>query len=392
MAHQSSSSTTSLTWGGADNGAATTTAARRELYLKLFSGELFKGFQRNTIARDLITKRTLKNGKSLQFIYTGRTNAEFHTPGNSILGNGDGAPPVAEKTITCDDLLISSAFVYELDETLAHYDLRGEISRKIGYALAENYDRRIFRAVAKAARKASPVTKTNYVEPGGTQIQVGTATNSGAEAYDPDKLVTAFYDAAAALDEKGVSTEGRVAVLNPRQYYALIKGLDGSGIGAYLVNRDEQGDALQSGKGVFEIAGIKIFKSMNIPFFGKFGTKYGSASSTAPGTTDPGNTGSFVGEAMGDQHANTTPSGQRTVNDYGQEAKFNHTCGLIFQKEAVGCVEAIGPQVQVTSGDVSVIYQGDVILGRLAMGADYLNPAAAVELFCGTATKPAAFG
>ena len=54
-------------------------------------------------------------------------------------------------------------------------------------------------------------------------------------------------------------------------------------------------------------------------------------------------------------------------------------------------MEAIGPQVQVTSGDVSVIYQGDVILGRLAMGADYLNPAACVELFAGTATKPAAF-
>jgi len=389
MAHQNSSLLTSLTAPGADNatraGSTFTTTERRALFLKLFSGEMFKGFQRNTIARDLVTKRTLKNGKSLQFIYTGRTNSEFHTPGQSILGNSDNAPPVAEKTITCDDLLISSAFVYELDETLSHYDLRGEISNKIGYALAENYDRRIFRAITKAARKASPVTKTNYVEPGGTQIQIGSATNSGAEAYDPDKLVTAFYDAAAALDEKGVSTEGRVAVINPRQYYALIKGLDGSGIGAYLVNRDSQGDALQSGKGVYEIAGIKIYKSMNIPFFGKFGTKYGSASATAPGTTDPGNSGSFVGEAMGDQHNDT-------VNDYGQEAKFNNSCGLIFQKEAAGVVEAIGPQVQVTSGDVSVIYQGDVILGRLAMGADYLNPAAAVELFCGTATKPAAFG
>jgi len=389
MAHQNSSLLTSLTAPGANNatraGSTFTTTERRALFLKLFSGEMFKGFQRNTIARDLVTKRTLKNGKSLQFIYTGRTNSEFHTPGQSILGNSDNAPPVAEKTITCDDLLISSAFVYELDETLSHYDLRGEISNKIGYALAENYDRRIFRAISKAARKASPVTKTNYVEPGGTQIQVGSATNSGAEAYDPDKLVTAFYDAAAALDEKGVSTEGRVAVINPRQYYALIKGLDGSGIGAYLVNRDSQGDALQSGKGVYEIAGIKIYKSMNIPFFGKFGTKYGSASATAPGTTDPGNTGSFVGDAMGDQHNDT-------VNDYGQEAKFNNSCGLIFQKEAAGVVEAIGPQVQVTSGDVSVIYQGDVILGRLAMGADYLNPAAAVELFCGTATKPAAFG
>ena len=391
MAHQNTNEPLAdITWAGADNGAATTTAARRALYLKLFSGEMFKGFQRNTIARDLITKRTLKNGKSLQFIYTGRTNAEFHVPGQSILGNSDGAPPVAEKTIQCDDLLISSAFVYELDEVLAHYDLRGEISRKIGYALAENYDRRIFRAITKAARQAHPITKANFVEPGGTQIRVGTSTNAD-DALDPDKLVTAFYDAAAALDEKGVSSEGRVAVINARQYYALIKGLDGSGIGAYLVNRDEQGDALQSGKGVYEIAGIKIYKSQNIPYFGRFGAKYGTGSATNPGTTDPGNKGSFTEVSMIDESASTTPSGQRTVNDYGDgTADFENSCGLIFQKEAAGVVEAIGPSVQVTSGDVSVIYQGDVILGRLAMGADSLNPAAAVELYAGTATAPAA--
>ena len=380
MAQQNSTLTTALTSPGADNGAASNTTQRRALFLKLFSGEMFKGFQRNTIARDLVMKRTLKNGKSLQFIYTGRTTAEYHTPGNSILGNSDGAPPVAEKTITCDDLLISSAFVYELDETLAHYDLRGEISKKIGYALAEKYDRKIFRAITKAARKASPITKTNFVEPGGTQIRVGT-NNSGADAYVATSLVNAFYDAAAALDEKGVSTEGRVGVLNPRQYYELIQETGSNG----LINRDETGDALQTGNGIVEIAGIKIYKSMNIPFFGKFGTKYGAASATSPGVTDPGNTGSFVGEAMGDDH-------NVTVNDYGQEAKFNNSCGLIFQKEAAGVVEAIGPQVQVTSGDISVVYQGDVILGRLAMGADFLNPAAAVELYAGTGTAPTAFG
>ena len=78
-------------------------------------------------------------------------------------------------------------------------------------------------------------------------------------------------------------------------------------------------------------------------------------------------------------------------NRYGEETVFANSCGLIFEREGAGCVEAIGPQVQVTSGDVSVIYQGDVILGRLAMGADYLNPAACVELFAGTGTKPAAF-
>jgi len=381
MAHQNSALAASLTGPGADNGAISTTTARRALYLKLFSGEMFKGFQHQTIARYLVTKRTLKNGKSLQFIYTGRTTSEYHTPGNSILGNGDSAPPVAEKTITCDDLLISSAFVYELDETLAHYDLRGEISRKIGYALAENYDRKIFRAISKAARKASPITKTSFVEPGGTQVRVGSTGTNASDAYDADLLVAAFYDAAAALDEKGVSTEGRVGVLNPRQYYELIQKVGDTG----LINRDEQGTARQKGNGIVEIAGIKIYKSMNIPFFGKFGTAYGTASATNPGVTDPGNSGSFVAAAMADDH-NTT------VNDYGQASKFNNSCGLIFQKEAAGVVEAIGPQVQVTSGDVSVIYQGDVILGRLAMGADYLNPAAAVELYAGTATAPTAFG
>ena len=361
----------------------------RALYLKLFSGEMFKGFQHNAIARDLVMKRTLKNGKSLQFVYTGHTKAEFHTPGNSIMGNSDGAPPVAEKTITCDDLLISSAFVYELDETLAHYELRGEISKKIGYALAQKYDRLIFRQIAKGARQASPITKSGFVEPGGTQIRVG--TGNATNAYDAALLVDAFYDAAAALDEKGVSSDGRVAVLNPRQYYSLINTVSSGVITSGLINRDAQGTALQSGQGVVEIAGIKIYKSMNIPFFGSYGTKYGSASATNPGITSPGNVGSFVGETAEDGRASVTG-----INgNYGNASDFANSCGLIFQKEGAGVVEAIGPQVQVTSGDVSVVYQGDVILGRMAMGADFLNPAACVELIAGAApgsTGNAVFG
>ncbi len=353
----------------------------RDLYLKIFSGELFKGFQHESIARDLVTKRTLKNGKSLQFIYTGRTKAEYHTPGQAILGNTDNAPPVAEKTVTVDDLLISSAFVYELDETLAHYELRGEISRKIGYALAQTYDRKIFRSITRGARAASPISKSGFVEPGGSQIRVGTTAQAN-NAYDSDKLVDAFYDAAAALDEKGVSGEGRVAVLNPRQYYTLIQNVSGNG----LINRDVQGTALQSGKGIIEIAGITIYKSMNIPFFGNFGTKLGgTAGAEDPGEPSPGNIGTFVGEDMLDDEA-VAADNYGSRNNYGVDERFAHSCGLIFQREGAAVVEAIGPQVQVTSGDVSVIYQGDVILGRLAMGSDYLNPAACVELIAGAAT------
>ena len=384
MAQQSGTTVASLNAQLSRPGSENFGADERALYLKLFSGEMFKGFQNNTIARDLVMKRTLRNGKSLQFIFTGRTEAEYHTPGRSILGNDLGAPPVAEKTITCDDLLISSAFVYELDEVLSHYDLRSEISRKIGYALAEKYDRLIFRAVTRGARKASPVQgdSTNSMEePGGTQIRVG--TGNATSAFDTTALVDAFYNAAAALDEKGVSQDGRVAVLSPRQYYELIRDVDTNA----LINRDVRGDALQSGKGIMSIAGIEIYKSMNIPFFGNYGAKYGgTAGATNPATSDPGNRGDFVGVQMED--AQSSDTGIQGDNDYGAggadtASEFRHSCGLIFQREAAGCVEAIGPQVQVTSGDASIIYQGDVIVGRMAMGADYLNPAAAVELIAG---------
>ena len=324
---------------GTLNKAVTSTAGsnaydtKYATYLKLFSGELFKAYESATIARDTVQRRTLKNGKSLQFIFTGRMEAAYHTPGTPILGSGD--PPVAEKTIVCDDLLISSAFVYDLDETLAHYSLRGEISKKIGHALAEAYDKKIFRTIAKAARESHPVTASPGPEPGGTIIKLGSN-----KQYDAQALVDGFFEAAAVLDEKNVPKQGRTAVLNPRQYYALISQVDSN-----ILNRDfgNNSGSLQSGEGLVEIAGISIKRSNNLPFMA------GS-----------------VAAVNGENNA--------------YDGDFTYHAGLIYQKDAAGVVEAIGAQVQVTSGDVSVLYQGDVLLGRLAMGAGTLNPAAAIEL------------
>ena len=285
------------------------------------------------MARETVMRRTLKNGKSMQFIFTGRMQAGYHTPGTPILGSGD--PPVAEKTIIVDDLLISSAFVYDLDETLAHYDLRGEISKKIGYALAEAYDKKIFRMIAKSAREAHPITSSPGPEPGGSVIQLGVQ-----KEFDAQALVDGFFEAASILDEKNVPNVGRCAVLSPRQYYALISQVDSN-----ILNRDYGNTAgdLQSGSGLYQIAGINIKRSNNLPFL-----------------------------------AGTVSSVSGENNNYSGD--FSTHCGLIYHKDAAGVVEAIGPQVQVTSGDVSVLYQGDVIVGRMAMGCGTLNPAAAIEL------------
>jgi hypothetical protein len=259
--------------------------------------------------------------------------ADYHTPGTPILGSGD--PPVAEKTVLMDDLLVSSAFVYDLDETLAHYSLRSEISAKIGHALAEAYDKKVFRTIAKSARTAHPITAAPGPEPGGSVIKLGAGNEYNAQA-----LVDAFFEAASILDEKNVPRAGRTAVLSPRQYYALISQVDTN-----ILNRDfgNSSGSLTSGEGLYEIAGIGIRRSNNLPFM-----------------------------------AGTVARVNGENNDYSGD--FSAHCGLIYQRDAAAVVQGIGPSIQTTGGDVKAMYQGDLIIGKLAMGADWLNPAAAIEL------------
>ena len=124
------------------------------------------------------------------------------------------------------------------------------------------------------------------------------------------------------------------------QYYALISQVDSN-----ILNRDygnTQGN-LNSGQGLVDIAGISIKRSNNLPFM-----------------------------------AGTVERVNGENNDYSGD--FSSHCGLIYQKDAAAVVSGIGPQIQTTGGDVKTMYQGDVIVGRLAMGADWLNPAAAIEL------------
>ena len=316
-----------LTQGGSDYDSKYAT------YLKLFSGEMFKAYESACIAKGTVQNRTLTSGRSMQFIFTGRMDAAYHQPGTPILGSSN--PPVAEKTIIMDDLLISSAFVYDLDETLAHYSLRSEISSKIGHALAEAYDKKVFRTIALAAREAHPVTASPGPEPGGSVIKLGAGNEYNAQA-----IVDSFFEAASILDEKNVPRNGRTAVLSPRQYYALISQVDSN-----ILNRDygsSQGN-MNSGEGLYEIAGISIKRSNNLPFM-----------------------------------AGTVARVNGENNDYSGD--FSAHCGLIYMKDAAGVVEGIGPQVQTTGADVKTMYQGDIIVGRQAMGVGTLNPACAIEL------------
>lgn len=301
--------------------------------LKLFSGEVFNAFNDATIFKGLIRNYSLRGGKSKQFLLTGKLAAGYHTPGTAI-APADGLKS-NEKTIVMDDLLVSSQFVYDLDEILSQWSSRSEISKQIGEALALHYDDRLARVLCKAATESSVVSG----EPGGFQVNIGSGNVNDAQA-----IVDGFFESAAVLDERSAPQEGRCAVLSPRQYYSLISSVDTN-----ILNREignNQGD-MNSGKGLYSIAGIRIYKS-NV-----LAAQYGKNAS-----------------------ANATEAGEN--NDY----TVNNTAlaGLVFHREAAGCVESIAPSIETTSGDFHVQYQGDLIVGKLAMGADTLRVSVAGSL------------
>ena len=297
--------------------------------LKLFSGEVFNAFNAASIFKGLVRNYTLRGGKSKQFLLTGTLGAGFHTPGSPLLG--DTALKANEKTINADDLLVSSQFVYSLDEILSQYSTRAEISKQIGEALAKFYDIRIARVLDIASREASVVTG----EPGGFEVSIGSGN-----AYNAQKIVDGLFEAAAVLDERNAPQEGRVAVLNPRQYLGLISAVDTN-----ILNRElgaSQGD-INSGKGLFSIAGIRLYKSNNLPFLAAY---------------------------------NSAVTGEN--NDY---ADANATCcGLVFHREAAGVVETLGPSIETTSGDFGVQYQGQLVVGKLSMGVGSLRTSVAGSL------------
>ena len=294
--------------------------------VKVFSGEVFNAFNSASIFRGLIRSYDMRGQKAKQFLLTGKLSAGYHVPGTPILG--DAGLKSNEKTIVMDDLLVASQFVYDLDEILSQWSARSEISKQIGEALATHYDQRIARVLTNASAEASAVTG----EPGGFRVQLG-ANNE----YNAQALVDGFFEAASVLDERNAPQEGRVAVLNPRQYHSLVSSVDTG-----ILNRDlgsTQG-SLNSGEGLYSIAGISIRKSNNLPFLA-------------------GTVAAVTGE-------NNTYNGD-----------FTNTCGLLFHREAAGVVQSIAPSIETTSGSFRVQYQGDLIVGKLAMGCGSLRTSVA---------------
>jgi hypothetical protein len=299
------------------------------LFLKVFAGEVLTAFEQATIMQGLHTVRTIANGKSASFPATGRITSGYHTPGAELVGTAVNAN---EKVITIDGLLVAQAFIANIDEAMNHYDVRSIYSAEMGRQLASVYDKNVLQEGILGARENALVTGL----PNGYTIQ-DDGFDSGTLATKAAAFAKAMFTAAQKFDENDVPKEGRVCILRPADYYALVQDTTS-------INVDWGGQGSYAQGSVVNIAGIRILSSNNVP-----------------GTDLSGNT----------YHGGHFESIFAAPGSQGQ------TKGLVFHPSGIGTVKLLDLAME---SAYDIRRQGTLMVAKYAVGHGWLRPECLIEL------------
>lgn len=250
---------------------------------------------------------------------TGQVAASYHTPGVEIVGqavNGN------EKVITIDDLLIAPVFFANVDEALAHYDVRSVYSQEAGRALAYQMDKNVQQCAILGARTTTPLV---------TGLNGGSSFTSSGTLYKTSAtdLAAGLFLARQTLTEKHFPmTEAAWAYMRPAQYYLLAQATS-------LINKDWGGSGSYADGKINKIADIEFVPSMHFP-----NTLVASGPSKYQGD-------------------------------------FTKSAAVITTRMSVGTVKLIGLTVE---SEYSVRHQGTLVVAKYLVGHDFLRPDASVEL------------
>ena len=302
------------------------------LFLKTFSGEILTAFAENNIFNEAMhTVRSIASGKSAQFPVLGTATAAYHTVGTPLVGANQ--IKANEKIINIDDLLISQAFVADIDSLKNHYDVRQTYSAELGKALARTFDQNVAKVIANASRASTTLSGGN----GGLVLTLASGNTASANVTG-DELAAAIYDIAQTFDERDIPTTDRFVVLPPAEYYKLAE----SATRTIDVDFNPGGNGSFASGRVQQIAGMPVMMSNNVP----------------------------------QSNVGSNPSGANNTYS-GDDSK---TIGLVFHKSAVGTVKLMDMTTEISGSDYNLMYQGSLMVAKYALGHGILRPEAAATI------------
>ena len=244
-----------------------------------------------------------------------------------------------EKVITINDLLISSAFLSNIEEAKNHWDVRGAYSQEIGRALAFQKDKHVLQTMGQAAGGQTAAT-ANFTGGDAGTVLTNASIASATAATAANAMIDELFNAASALDSHYVPKEGRKCFIRLEEYYKLANATN-------AVNIDFSGRAnggVADGK-VMKVAGIELIPT---PHF---------VSSNVNSGVDQGS-------------ATQGGSNPQAVN-------LSNYVAIVAHPSAVGTVKLMDLAVE---SEYDIRRQGTLMVAKYAMGHGALRPEAAVGI------------
>jgi len=382
---------------GHRTGQKNATGSSRQLFLKLYAGEVMSAFQTKNIMMPYTRTRTISKGKSAQFIMTGKyRDAAYHTPGQEIAPAANAKN--SERIVTVDDLLINAQFIPNIDEAMQHYDVRSIYTQEAGYGLSKVADQNILRMAVKAALTTNKQRASKLVQDyQGWDDEDFTANVTYASDLAKSKksayMVEGLIEAKRILEMAGAPTDDLVCIMATDQYYRLFMTNQNSEAITSMIawNRDIGGSGSIAGLDLPTIAGIPVVRTPHLGTYAVGATGAWTDSLWSTGTTTgpqplgsdhsdraavydiPANYNGVVNDGSNTGAAGGL-DGTSTVNLRGEAAKVR---AIVMHKDAVATVKLMDLSVE---SEYQIQRQGTLIVSKYAMGHNVLRPAMAVAL------------
>lgn len=196
--------------------------------------------------------------KSAQFPVFGRADAAYLKPGKSLDDIRKNIP-TGEKVIVIDGLLATSQVIPDIDEAMAHYDVRSEYTKQMGEALALKMDGSV---LAEAAKMVVANTE-NLTGLGKGEIitkQIA-AADIGVTEAEGKAIVQALLEIKAKMSNNYVPESERYVFMTPEARTSLIASL-------VAINRDYGGIASITDANILRIAGFDIIECPHLTMGG----------------------------------------------------------------------------------------------------------------------------
>ena len=333
-------------------------ASRENLSLKIYA-ETLSAFKRKNVFMEMVTKQTIKAGKSAQFIVDTRgvdadvtniTAGTAGTVGANAMGQGvvrthglgvdsrtlASDVLIGERTITVERPKIIRKNIDDFDAQIVPYNTRSIATGQMGSSMASYVDQRVIYELDKAMVTTSLVDTNNgsiQVQDVASNVYSATIGTGATREAKGDAIVEAIFAGLEELEDKDQMTDDVIYVTDNQSYYNIL-------LSQKAVNRDFNGGdngSIADGN-VFKIGNVTILRSNNF--------KAGLLANTL-GMTGGGQT----------------------------------FAGFMFNKSVLGMVELYGLKTKQWTDDD---YDQYVMKAQLASGYGVLNPASLVAITTGT--------